>query len=236
MLPLLKICGVASPASAALIDGVADYVGTVVAPPGLTPRAATPGEARRVARALAESTHVTVAAGMGPWEGLEAALAAGSQVLQPHAPLTPSLLDRLLEEAERHGIRVAPVLQYSRGEWSPRPRSLLPVLRSHRGSVEYVLLDAAKGEPRRGPPGWGLRVPPGPLAYAAEALSGEARVAVAGGVSDATACTAARLGASVVDVSSWADRPGMPGVKDPGRVALLADALRGCTVGGGGVA
>jgi len=234
--PRLKICGVASPASAEQLDGLVSYVGTVVAPPGLSPRAVTASEARAVAATLHSSTHVTVAAGMGPWEALEAAVEADSGVLQPHMELGPGVLERLLLEAERLGLRVAPVLVYrGRGGWAGRLREVRAVVEAYPGTVEYVLIDAAKGTspPPRGQ-GWGLRVPGEALREAVEALRGAATVAAAGGVSAGNACRAVELGAGMVDVSSWADRPGMPGVKDLGRVALLVEALRSCGGGGGG--
>ena len=226
--PALKICGVRSPASAALIDGVADYVGTVVAPLALSPRAATPGEARKVARALSSSRHVVVAAGASPWQGLAAALEAGSQVLQPHMALRPETLRLLALEAEKHGIRIAPVLLHNplTGEWSPEaPEAVAMHLAELRGVIEYVLLDVPKAARARG-----ARLPPSAVAEAAEKLRG-LRLAAAGGVTAETACSYAAAGAGVVDVSSWADRPGSPGVKDPGRVAELASALQSCSPG-----
>ena len=224
--PALKICGVRSPASAALIDGVADYVGTVVAPPGLSPRAATPGEASRVARALSSSRHVVVAAGVSPWWGLAAAVEAGSQVLQPHMALGPETLRLLATEAEKHSIRLAPVLLHNplTGEWSPTgPEAMAEHLKGLHGVVEYVLLDVPKAARSRG-----ATLPPAAVAEAAERLRG-LRLAAAGGVTAETACSYAAAGAGVIDVSSWADRPGAPGVKDPGRVAELAAALRSCS-------
>jgi len=229
--PGLKVCGNRDPGTVEALDGLADYLGFVVAPPGAGPRALSVSEARSLLRGVAASTPVVVAA-LPPWQGLAAAVEAGAPVLQPHVALGAGEAADLVEAAERLGLRVAPVLLYSPalGDWaSARPRELLRALQS-RGllrAVEYVLVDAVKGEkgPHVGPRG--LRVPLERLREAVEAASGlGARVAAAGGVRPGNACLAARAGASLVDVSSGVDRGA--GSKDLGLVAELVEELRGC--------
>ena len=227
------MCGNRDPGTVEALDGLVEYLGFVYAPAAAGPRALSVPEARALIRGVSSSTPVLVAAA-APWMGLWAAVEAGAPVLQPHAALGAAAVAELVEAAERQGLRVAPVLLYSprRGSWaSAGPGELLGALRELGllRAVEYVLVDAVKGErgPYTGP--HGLRVPLERLREAVEAARGlGVRVAAAGGVRPGNACIAAGAGASLLDVSSGVDRGA--GSKDLGLVAMLLEELRGCSV------
>ena len=230
--PGLKVCGNRDPGTVEALDGLVEYLGFVYAPAAAGPRALSVPEARALIRGVSSSTPVLVAAAP-PWTGLWAAVEAGAPVLQPHVALDAEAAAALVEEAERHGLRAAPVLLYSprSGGWaSAPPAALLATLRERGllGAVEYLLVDAVKGEkgPHTGPRG--LRVPLERLREAVEAARGlGVRVAAAGGVRPGNACLAASSGASLLDVSSGVDRGA--GSKDLGLVAMLLEELRGCS-------
>jgi len=224
----VKVCGVKRHTDLEWLDGMVDYVGFILAPRGLTPRALTVTEARDMFAAVEKSVPVAVTAGMEVVDAVVAAEEAGAPVIQYHEPLTVEALNLLLAEAGLRDMAVAPVLLYDTRlkRWRGlSPEELRMFLEDNPGDaiIEYVLVDAVKGSPPEGPQG--LRLPLGVYREAVEALSCYT-VAAAGGVKPGNACLAASTGVGMIDVSSGVEEA--PGAKSRVLVEKLLEELRKC--------
>ena len=225
--PMVKVCGVKRRLDLEYLDGLVEYVGFIVAPEGVSPRALSPSEAWDLASTLSRSEPVMVAAGMGVGDAVSAAASTGFRVVQLHMPLEAGEAAAAVEAAAGLGLRAAPVLVSSRRGWlGASPGELAGLLEP--GLVEYVLVDADKRDPPGGP--GGLRVSLDAVSEAVAVLSPRGfRVGAAGGVRPGNSCLVARLGVSLVDVSSGVEEA--PGVKSPLLVSSLLRELEGCTRG-----
>lgn len=211
----VKICGVKSLESAAMLDGLADYIGFVHSGPGGR-RSLALEAARALASALNRSTPVLVLHGVQPREAPRRA--EGFGVLQFHGPMPPPEAAALQRALEPLGVSLAVVVEYTAWGWRPtEPCSYVEELLREGVETEYILLDAAKGS--------GLRVP---LEEAVKAARCHPRVGIAGGLTHEAACRAASTGAWLLDASSGVES-GRPGVKDPLRVAMFIQEARRCS-------
>ncbi len=216
-MPRVKICGITRTEDIDLLDGRVDYLGFIT---GLraSPRVLEAGKAADLASTVSKSTPVMVAYGLEPDEVVELAGRYGVfRVIQYHWFEKPSGLARLSAKLGEIGVRLAPVIYYGVGGWTP----LHPLFYSRVSQVaEYTLLDAPKSSPARYD--GGLRVPVEAVEEAARLVT---RLGVAGGITPENVCKVARL-AWLVDVSSGVEEK--PGVKDAAKVEKLLDNLGRC--------
>ncbi len=106
---MVKVSGVRSVDEARRVDGLADYVAVYLGgPEGLNPSVA-----REIAGALSKSTPVAIVRGVPLPEAVKLAVENGFRVLE-YRHLMPSVsVATLAEIAERHGVRIAPLLPVS---------------------------------------------------------------------------------------------------------------------------
>ena len=223
--PLVKVCGVTRERDVELLDGMVEYIGFIHGPVS-SPRALPLQRIHDLASTVSRSTPVLVAAGLPASRALEAAAAAGIEVVQLHTPLAGEELEAAAGLAAAMGLRIAPVLIRARGGWrSATPREAGEALEDRVPVTEYVLVDADKRDPPGGP--GGLRISLDAVAEAVAALAPRGLlVAAAGGVRPGNACLLAGLGVGMIDVSSGVEEA--PGAKDIGLVEVLLRELEGC--------
>ncbi len=220
-MPRVKVCGVTRVEDVELLDGRVDYIGFITGVRA-SPRVLDAGKAADLASTVSRSTPVLVAYGLEPDETLEVVSKHGIfRVLQYHWFEKPSGLLRLSARLSEIGVRLAPVIYYGVGGWSP----LHPLFYTRVSRVsEYVLVDAPKSSTIRYD--HGLRVPLEAVREASRLLQ---RLGVAGGLTPENVCSVARL-AWLVDVSSGVEKE--PGVKDAEKVEKLLENLGACTGNG----
>ncbi len=214
----VKVCGITRAEDVEALDGLVDYLGFIT---GLrvSPRVLEPKIAAELASTVSRSTPVLVVYGLEPVEAADLAVKLEVfRVLQYHWFEKPSGLTRLHRELSDIGVKLAPVLLYGVGGWTP----LHPMFYSRLSRLtEYVLIDAPKTSPLRYE--GGLRVPPEAVREASRFI---ARVGAAGGVTPENACLLAKH-AWLVDVSSGVEEK--PGVKSREKVEKLVERLGGCS-------
>jgi phosphoribosylanthranilate isomerase len=209
--PAIKICGLTDAAALdAAIAARADYAGFVFFPPSprhlpLADAAALSARAERRIRRVGLFVDADDAA-------IAAALAAARlDALQLHGDETPA---RAAQIKTRFGLPVWKALAVTSTE---------DVARADRyaGAADLILFDAKTPQDALRPGGMGLRFDwrlvagwRGPLAWG-----------LAGGLTPDNAAEAVRLtGAPLIDTSSGVESA--PGVKDSGRIAAFARAVR----------
>jgi len=217
--PKLKICGLTRRGDVEALDGLADYLGFIVARTRVTPRVLEPGEARSLAETVSRSRRVLVAHGYTVHEAIDlAARLEVFHVLQYHQPAGPAELEGLKAGLDELGVALAPVALWNGEKLSPDPCTAAGTVPGH----EYLLVDAVKGIGRRYEAG--LRVP---LEAYRRAAACTRRAAAAGGIDASNACLVASTGVYMIDVSSGVEAE--PGRKEPGKVKQLVEVLAGCS-------
>ena len=218
---LVKICGISSSESVALLDGMVDYLGFVSSKMITSLRTLEPAAVTALARIASRSRTVAVLHGYTVEEAAGLANTLEVDVVQFHGPLAPREAASLAGALEPVGTRLALVVEWSGDTWRPmNPCLYIEELHGEGLMPEYVLLDATKGLRARLP-----------LAEAAKALPcAESRgiaLGAAGGLKPGgTACEAARLGFHLIDVSRGVEEA--PGRKDPLLAAEIAFEARRC--------
>jgi phosphoribosylanthranilate isomerase len=211
MTPIVKICGLSTPATLdAALDAGADMVGFVFFPK--SPRHIELATARalgRQARGRAEIVALTVDADDDALARIADALAP--DLLQLHGRETPARVKRIGERAARPTMKAIGVA--AREDFS--------AAEPYAGVADFLLIDAKPPRDAALPGGngrpfnWGL----------ARDFRPASPWLLSGGLDPETVEAAiARSGASGVDVSSGVERA--PGDKDPGRIRAFVAAAR----------
>ncbi|ALL00984.1 phosphoribosyl anthranilate isomerase [Pyrodictium delaneyi] len=217
--PKLKICGLTRRDDVEALDGLADYLGFIVAREKVSPRVLEPSKARDLVETVAKSRRVLVAHGYTPHEALDlAARLEVFHVLQYHQPANPGELESLATGLEELGMGLAPVSLWNGERLAPDPCSVAQAVPVH----EYLLVDALKTLKKRYRAG--LRVP---LDAYCRAVSCTERAAAAGGIDPGNVCLAASTGVYMIDVSSGVEAE--PGRKDLEKVKQLIEVLGQCS-------
>lgn len=209
--PAIKICGINSEsAMRAALKARANHVGLVFFPS--SPRNVTVREAAALsAQAQGQASRVGLFVNADDATIAEAVTAAGLDILQLHGAETPERAGQL---RARFGLPVWKALSVASAE---------DVLRAtaYAGAADLVLFDA-KTPKGTLPGGMGLSFDWSLVAH----WKGPVPWGLAGGLTpDNVAEAVAVTGAPLVDVSSGVESA--PGVKDEGRIAAFAMALRG---------
>jgi phosphoribosylanthranilate isomerase len=209
--PLIKICGLTTPAAVdAAIAARADYIGLVSFP--RSPRHLAPADSAALAARAAGRTQV-VGLFVDPADGLIAELVAAAKldVIQLHGEETP---------ARAAAVRAA----FGLPVWKALPvatKADVERAAAYTGAADLVLFDAKAPKDAAMPGGLGLvfdwtllAAHKAPLAWG-----------LAGGLSPANVAEAVRsTNAPLVDVSSGVESA--PGVKDEGLIAQFCKAAR----------
>jgi len=209
--PLIKICGIATPAALdASIAARADFVGFVFFPP--SPRNVTPSDAQALAaRTGGRAKKVGLFVDADDRDIADAVQAANLDAIQFHGNETPE--------------RVAQVkARFARPVWKALPvASAYDVERAlgYHTAADLILFDAKTPTDATRPGGMGLVFDWSLLAgYGHPGLWG-----LAGGLNPANVGDAIRItGTGLVDTSSGVESA--PGVKDAARIAAFCAAVR----------
>ncbi|MBR6022342.1 MAG: phosphoribosylanthranilate isomerase [Kiritimatiellae bacterium] len=198
--PLLKICGITSPAFARAAESAgASYLGFIFVPS--SPRAVTPAQARAIISSLSGRARTVGVFTTAPINAIAAtALSLALDVVQLHAPRPPSDVHLL----QRLGLEV----------WRLDDATDTP--------ADAIILD---GRSRSKTGGTGL---PADWPRAAALAAAGRRTVLAGGLSaDNLAAAYAATHASILDINSSLELS--PGVKFPALLPPLFRALRSLT-------
>lgn len=216
MLPAVKICGLTTPADAAIaVAAGARYVGTILAG---GPRLITPDQARTVFDAAGSATRVVVVGHEPVDDIVRAAMAAGADIIQLHGDPSPRLVQDLRERwpGGLWAVLRVPPQHFD----AARAAALFAV-------ADGVVLDAYVPGALGGTGvalDWRALVEP--LRVIRTDESSNALLVLAGGLTSQNVHTGATLLApDVVDVSSGVESA--PGIKDSERVRRFIAAARG---------
>ena len=208
--PMIKICGISTPATLdAAIEARADYVGLVFYPP--SPRYLTlPDAAELAARATGRIAKVGLLVDASDGLVADAVSAAKLEALQLHGCETPQ---RAAELRARFGVPVWKVVAVASAADIARADA-------YAGAADLILFDA-KTPKGTLPGGMGLVFDWSLLG----AYRGELPWGLAGGLTTDNVAEAVRVtGAPLVDASSGVESA--PGVKDVDKIAAFCKAAR----------
>jgi phosphoribosylanthranilate isomerase len=216
--PRLKVCGITHPADVEALDGVADYLGFIVARKPSSLRVLEPSKARVLAESVSRSRRVMVVYGY-PWTDT-ITLASKLEVfdvVQYHRPISVEEASMLADGLKEVGVGLAPV-----SLWDGRSLSPNPCILANAADYEYILVDADKSLQQRYQ--LGLRVPLEMYRYAAQCSQ---RAGAAGGITAENACLVAATGVHLIDVSSGVEDE--PGRKNAAKVRRLLKVIEECS-------
>jgi phosphoribosylanthranilate isomerase len=209
--PLIKICGLSTPETLdAAIAARADYIGLVFFPK--SPRNVTIGQAAALAARAAGRTRI-VGLFVDPDMALlhEVRAAVPLDVIQLHGKEPPAFVQQVRATTACEAWKALGV----------RKRADMEAARGYAGAADRILYDAKPPEGADLPGGTGLRIDwdlmkgwKHPLPWM-----------LAGGLDPQNVADAVHVtGAPAVDVSSGVESA--PGVKDAGKIAAFAQAVR----------
>ena len=212
---LVKVCGVSRMGDAGLMDGVVDYIGFVSSRSVRSRRIIEPLVADGIASTLSRSKPVLVMHGYSLEDLVDTAAKLNYiNTIQVHPvkdEWEPVQLSNLLHPL---GFKVALTVEWA-GEWVPIHPCIISRLVNDKDSLEYILLDRAKGRREQVP-----------LDVYREALKCTAKPGIAGGLNPERLCMLEGLNPYLVDVSSWVEEE--PGRKDPLRIHDFVRGVRKC--------
>lgn len=209
--PLIKICGVSTPAALDVaIKARADFVGLNFFPP--SPRFVTPAAAAELgARAEGRIVRIGVFVDAGDAAIAEAVAAAHLDGLQLHGDETPSRAAQLRAQFHLPVWKALPVAG----------REDVARAQGFAGAADLVLFDAKTPKGAALPGGMGLSFDWSLVA----GWKGPSAWGLAGGLTPGNVAEALRVsGAPLVDTSSGVESA--PGVKDVGKIAAFCAAAR----------